>query len=342
MKVYEIGAQQGLQSLRASQRPVPQPGPGQVVLRVLAVCLNHRDMLVLNGTYGPRRAEERVPVSDGVGEVVAVGEGVTDFKRGDRATSGHFVRWLDGAFNPRFFGHDLGISHDGWLAEQILVPADALVPIPDSMSNEQAAVLPAAGLTAWNALVEVGRIKAGDLVLALGTGGVSIMALQLAKMHGARVAITSSSDDKLAMARALGADITVNYRTDPDWAAAVVRANGGTGADIVIETGGLPTLAASIAACAPNARLALIGALGQAATDGTPPLANLGGIVGKNLTLRGITAGSRSMLQSMVKAVAAARVTPVIDKTFAFDEAPQAYQHLKSGSHFGKVMIRVA
>lgn len=342
MKVYEIGTQQGLQSLRASTRPDPRPGAGQVVVRVRAVCLNHRDLLMVSGTYGPRRAEDRVPVSDGVGDVIAVGDGVTDFKPGDRVTCGHFVTWLDGAFNPRFFGTDLGITHDGWLAEQVVAPADALVRVPDSLSDEQAAVLPAAGLTAWNALVEVGRIKAGDLVLALGTGGVSIMALQLAKLHGARVAITSSSDEKLAMARKLGADITVNYRTEPDWAAAVIKANGGAGADIVIETGGLPTLAASIAAAAPNARLALIGALASGSADGTAPLANLFGIVGKNLTLRGITAGSRSMLQGLVKAVAAADMAPVIEKTFSFDEAPAAYAHLKSGAHFGKVMIRIA
>lgn len=342
MKVYEIGTQQGLQSLRASTRPDPRPGAGQVVLRVRAVCLNHRDLLMLSGSYGPRRADERVPVSDGIGEVIAVGEGVSDFKLGDRATCGHFAAWLDGAFNPRFFGTDLGITHDGWLAEQILVPADALVRVPDGLSDAQAAVLPAAGLTAWNALVEVGCIKAGDLVLALGTGGVSILALQLAKMHGARVAITSSSDDKLAMARALGADITVNYRTEPDWAAAVVKANGGVGADIVIETGGLATLAASIAASAPNARLALIGALAANPADGSAALANLFGIVGKNLCLRGITAGSRSMLQSMVKAVAAAELAPVIDREFGFDQAAEAYAHLKSGGHFGKVMIRVS
>jgi NADPH:quinone reductase-like Zn-dependent oxidoreductase len=342
MKVYEIGTQQGLQSLRASTRPDLQPGPGQVVLRVRAVCLNHRDLLVLGGAYGPRRAEARVPVSDGVGEVIALGDGVADFRLGDRATCGHFASWQDGAFQPRFFGNDLGITHDGWLAEQILVQAEALVRVPDALSDEQAACLSAAALTAWHALVEVGRIKAGDLVLALGTGGVSIFALQIAKMHGARVAITSSSDAKLETARALGADITVNYRTEPDWATAVVKANGGQGADIVVETGGLPTLGASIAASATNARVVLIGALAPSAADGPAGLANLFGIVGKNLTLRGITGGSRSMLQDLVNAAAAAGLAPVIDRTFAFDEAPQAYAHLKSGGHFGKVMIRVA
>ncbi len=342
MKAYEIGEQQGLPSLRLATRPDLQPGPGQAVLRVRAVCLNHRDMLLLNGTYGPRRPEDRVPVSDGVGEIIALGDGVSGLKLGERATCAHFVNWLSGPFQTSHFAADLGITHDGWLAEQIVVPAQALVRVPDSVSDEQAAALSAAALTAWNALVEVGRVKAGDLVLALGTGGVSILALQLAKLHGARVAITSSSDEKLAQARALGADITINYRTHPNWAEVLLQANGGAGADIVIETGGLATLAGSIAASATNARLALIGALAAPSSDGAPALANLFGIVGKTLLLRGITAGSRSMLQALMRAVAANGLKPVIDRQFSFDQAHLASEHLKSGGHFGKVMIRVS
>ncbi|MFG6441565.1 NAD(P)-dependent alcohol dehydrogenase [Roseateles sp. LKC17W] len=341
MKVYEIGTQQGLSSLRAAERPALQPGPGQVVLRVRAVCLNHRDLLMLQGTYGPRRPETRIPVSDGVGEVISLGDGVQGLSLGERVTCPHFATWLDGEFHPRWFAEDLGISRDGWLAEQIVVPADALVKVPDSMTDTQAAALPAAALTAWNALVEVGRIKAGDLVLALGTGGVAMLALQLAKLHGARVAITSSSDDKLATARELGADFTINYRSHPDWAAELLRQTGGDGADIVAETGGLATLATSIAAAAPNGRLALIGALAASPADGALQLQNLFGIVGKNLTLRGITAGNRRMLQAMVRAVAAAGMKPLIDREFAFDDAAAAYAHLKTGSHLGKVLLRV-
>lgn len=339
LKAYEIGAQQGLAGLRAVQRKLPAPGAGQALLRVRATCLNHRDLKVLAGSYGPRRPETRIPVSDGVGEVIALGEGCSGIAVGDRVISPHFVSWLDGAFAPSAFASDLGISLDGWLAEQILVPAVALVAVPDTLADEQAAPLCAAGLTAWNALVEFSRIQSGDLVLALGTGGVSIFALQIAKMHGARVAITSSSDEKLAVARELGAEITINYRKHPDWAAELLRVNGGQGADAIVETGGLATLSASIAAAAPNARIALIGALANAENAGLP---NFSTILGKNLTLKGITAGSRAMLQRLVRAAAANGLKPVINKQFSFDEAAQAYAYLQAADHLGKVLIRGA
>lgn len=337
MRVYEIGDQTGLGSLTASERPDLVPGPGEVVLRVNAMCLNHRDLNVLAGSYGARRPNNRVPGSDGVGEVMAIGAGVTNLTVGDRVTCAHFVTWLGGDFAPSAFGADLGITRDGWLAEQVLVPAAALVAVPDSLSDEQVVALPAAGLTAWNAVVEVGKVKAGDLVLVLGTGGVAIFALQIAKLHGARVAITSSSDEKLELARGLGADITINYQTHPDWAAALNAATGGAGADIVVETGGFVTLGQSIAAAAVNGRIAIIGALGGAATE---TLANFGTIIGKNLTLRGIAEGSRAMLVSLVRAVAASGMKPVISRSFAFDDAPAAYAWLKSGAHVGKVMIK--
>jgi NADPH:quinone reductase-like Zn-dependent oxidoreductase len=338
MKVFEIGEQQGLASLTASERPEPVPGPGEAVLHVRAVCLNHRDLNIVSGTYGPRRPTNRVPVSDGVGEVVALGEGVAGVAVGDRAICGHFCSWLDGAFSPSVFGRDLGVTLDGWLAEKIVVPAAALVKVPDSVSDERAVALGAAGLTAWHALVEVGRIKAGDLVLTLGTGGVSIFALQLAKLHGARVAITSSSDEKLAQAKALGADILVNYSRDPDWAAAVMAGSGGAGADIVVETGGLATLSQSIAAAAPNGRIALIGALAGAPSGVLP---NFSSILGKNLVLRGITAGNRRMLADLVRAVDAGGLVPVIGARFDFDAAPEAYALLKSGACVGKVLVRM-
>ena len=220
-----------------------------------------------------------------------------------------------------------------------MVPAAALVKAPASLSDAQIAPLPSAGLTAWHALVEVGRIKAGDLVLALGTGGVSIFALQIAKLHGAKVAITSSSDEKLAKARALGADYTVNYRTRPDWAAALAEATGGRGADIIVETGGGETLSQSIVAAAPNARIVIIGSLsGGFAVE----LPNFASLIGKNLVMKGIAAGSRKMLEDFVKAAEAGGLTPLVDRVFAFDDAPAAYAHLKAGEHMGKVMIKVA
>lgn len=338
MKAFQIGAQNGLDALTATTREDLVAGPGEVILKTRLIGLNHRDLLLLSGTYGCSRPSHRIPLSEGVGEVIAVGDGVTTVKLGDRAIFAHFVTWLDGAFSPAVFGADYGITHDGWLAEQIRVPGAALVPVPDSVSDTQAAVLASSGLTAWNALVEVGGIKAGDLVLTLGTGGVSIYALKIAVAHGARVAITSSSDEKLALARSLGAAITINYRTTPDWAAELLRQTGGRGADIIVENGGQATLPQSIVAAAANGRIVVIGALAGAATGG---IANYGTIIGKNLTLRGIAEGSRAMLVRLVHAVAANAITPVVDRVFPFDQAPEAYAYLKSGQHVGKVLIAV-
>ncbi len=337
MKAFQIGTQTGIAGLTPTTRPDPAAGPGEVVLKVRLIGLNNRDNQLLEGTYGPRRPETRIPTSEGVGEVIAVGAGVTTVKPGDRAIFAHFAAWLDGAFSPAFFGTDLGITHDGWLAEQIVVPGAALLPVPPALTDEQA-ILASAGLTAWHALVEVGKITAGDLVLALGTGGVSIFALQIAKAAGARVAITSSSDDKLAIAKALGADILINYRTTPDWAAELMAQSGGKGADIIVETGGQATLAQSLAAAAPNGRIAIIGALAGPAATGLP---NFGTLIGKNLTLKGIAEGSRAMLGRLLRAVETNGITPKVDRVFPFDEAPAAFAYLKSAAHVGKVLIKI-
>ena len=339
MKAFQIGEQTGLDSLTAMTRREPVAGTGEAVLKVRLVCLNHRDLLVLAGTYGAKRPPERVPVSEGVGEIIALGEGVTGVSIGDRVVFPHFVTWTDGAFSMSAFGNDIGITHDGWLAEQVKVPAKALIRVPGGMSDEQAAPMASSALTAWNALVEVGNIKAGDTVLALGTGGVSISALQIAKANGARVAITSSSDEKLELARKLGADITINYRTTPDWGAELMKQTGGYGADIVVETGGQATLSQSIAAAAVNGRIVIIGVLAGAASEGLP---NYGTIIAKNLILRGIAEGSRAMLERLLKAVDCNGIEPVIDKVFTFEDAPAAYAYLHSGAHVGKVMIKIA
>jgi len=336
MKAYRIGAQERLADLTLWERPDPVCGPGQALVRVEAACLNHRDLKILTGGYGPRRPAERTPCSDGAGEVVAVGEGVGQVAIGDRVTCGHLVTWLDGAFNPSAFGVDLGVTTDGWLSQLVIAPAQALVKAPFGMSGRQIAPFASAGLTAWNALVEVGKIKAGDLVLMLGTGGVSIFALQIAKMHGARVAITSSSDAKLERARGLGADFTINYRTRPDWAAALMEATGQRGADVIVETGGAETLSQSIAAAAPNARIVLIGSLSGGFVGDLP---NFSSMIGKNLTLRGIAAGNRRMLADLLSAAAANGLEPVIDRVFPFEAAAEAYAYLMAGDHFGKVMI---
>jgi NADPH:quinone reductase-like Zn-dependent oxidoreductase len=336
MKAYQIGDQQGVGSLNLVDKPDPVCGPGLAVVKVGAVCLNHRDLKVIAGEYGPRRPSDRSPGSDGVGVVEAIGAGVSGVEVGDRVTCAHFVTWLDGAFSPSVFGIDLGVSVDGWLAEYVAVPAAALVKVPGALSDAQAAPLPSAGLTAWHGVVEIGRVKAGDLVLALGTGGVSIFALQLAKMHGAKVAITSSSDEKLALAKAMGADFTVNYRSRPDWGAALLEATGGRGADIVLETGGGATLSQSILAAAPNARIVLIGSLSGGFAGDIP---NFASMIGKNLIMKGIAAGNRRMLEELVRAAEAEALTPLIDRTFAFADAPGAYAYLQSGAHMGKILV---
>lgn len=337
MKAYQIGGRKGLESLIQTEVETPRPGPGEVLVKMRAVCLNHRDLLILSGKYGPARPETRIPVSDGVGEIAQLGEGVSGYAEGDRVSMPHFVNWIDGPFSPTVFGHDIGVTHDGWLAEYLVVPAHALVKVPDSLSDERVAPLAAASLTAWNAMMVVGGLKPGASVLALGTGGVSIMALQIAKMAGARFCITSSSDEKLERARALGADVTINYSTNPDWEKEAFEKLGG-GADIVVETGGLATLQKSIAAAAPNGRIAIIGALAGTVSD---PLPAFGTIIGKNLGLHGIAAGSRAMLADLVKAVDANGMEPVINRRFGFSEAREAYAYLASGNHFGKIMIEM-
>jgi len=336
VKAYQLGSQTGISSLTATTRPDPVAGPGEAVLKVRLVGLNNRDIQVLEGRYGVKKAEDRIPLSEGVGEVVSVGEGVSAVAVGDRAIFAHFAAWTGGDFGYFAFAQDYGITHDGWLAEYIKVPAAALVKVPASLADQDVAPLSASALTAWHAVVEVGQVKAGDLVLALGTGGVAIWALKIAKANGARVAITSSSDEKLDHARQLGADITINYATHPDWEAELMKLTGGAGADIVVETGGQGTLAKSIGAAAVNARIVLV-AVGSA----DAPLPNYGGIIGKNITIKGIAAGSRTMLASLVRAVEANGITAEIDRVLPFDQAREALEYLKSASHVGKVLIKL-
>ncbi len=336
MRAFQIGTQQGIGSLSLIERTAPTPGAGEVVVEMRAAALNHRDLDILSGRYGGRKPAERVPVGDGAGVVVDIGPGVTAVQTGERVTAPHFTLWTDGDYDPAIFAADAGNTRDGWLAERIVLPASSLVRIPESLSFESAAALGAAGITAWAVLETLGRIKAGDTVLTLGTGGVAILALQIAKMCGARVAITSSSDDKLALCRKLGADITVNYRKQPAWHEAVRAANGGRGVDIVVETVGASSLSQSLAACAPNARVGLLGALGGPAP--APP--NLGPLILNNVILKGITSGSRRNLEDLLRASVANGLTPHIDRVFMFDESAQALSYLATGEHVGKIVIR--
>lgn len=334
-RCYELGDQSGISAIGVADRTARDPGPGEVLIRTKAAALNYRDLLFAAGQYGQGAPPNRIPLSDGAGEVVAVGEGVTQFQPGDRVTAPHFIDWLDGEFEPSVFAADLGISADGWLSELVWLPARSLVKLPEGMRYESAAALGVAGITAWRVLEVLGNIKSGDTVLTLGTGGVSIMALQIASMNGARVAITSSSDDKLELAKRLGADITVNYRREPEWENAVRAATGGRGVDIVVETVGAATLAQSIRACAPNARIGLLGVL-AAAPEKMPDLIPL---YSMNITVQGVTSGSRRMLDNLLRACAANGMTPHIDKVFGFDQAVEAYEYLGKAGHVGKLII---
>jgi NADPH:quinone reductase-like Zn-dependent oxidoreductase len=251
MKAYELQHRAGLDNVVRVDRADPKPGPGQVLIRTKAWSLNYRDLLVAKGGYGAPPPLGRIPLSDGVGEIVEVGAGVTRVKVGDRVAGCFMQAWLAGIVPQEAPLSALGGAIDGMLAEYVVLSEQGVVKVPAHLTDEEAACLPCAGVTAWNALVREGSIKAGDTVVCLGTGGVSMIALQFAKMHGARVIITSSSDEKLALAKRAGADETINYKTRSDWDKAVVELTGGRGADIVVEVGGSGTLDKSIAAMSP-------------------------------------------------------------------------------------------
>ena len=332
MKAWEIGDQTGIDSLRLSDRDNPVALHGQAVLAVKACALNHRDLKIARDAYGPPKPGTRIPLADVAAEVISVGEGVTNVSPGDQVGATHFTGWVDGDFNPRTFGTDLGNNADGVLAERIVLPAHCLFKLPSNLTPIQSSTLGAAGATVWSTVQRLGQIKAGDTVLSLGTGGVSVFAMQVAKMNGARAVITSSSNEKLERMKALGADVTVNYRSNPEWEKEVRQKTGGV--DIVVETVG-GTLRQSLYCCAPNARVGLIGTL----APGEP---SLNGVLAKNIVLKGITSGSRKMLEEFVDAIEVGGFEPVVDRVFDFDQAPEAYRYLDSGSHIGKVVIRVS
>lgn len=336
MKAFQIGTQTGINSLVAVDIPAPVAGPGQVVVSPTMVCLINRDAQILKGIYAGKLAENRVPVSEGVGIISSVGEGVVDFQVGDRVIASHFPNWLDGSFSASFFAHDVGVTHDGWLAEKVRLPAAALIKVPAAFEDKDVAGLSSVALTAWNALVQVGRVKAGDLVLCLGTGGVSMAALQIAKMHGAKVAITSSSDEKLEAARKLGADITINYVKQQDWADALLQQTDGLGADIIVETGGQDTLGQSIKAAATNGIIAVIGV----AAGTQSPIPFYPAFILKNVTIRGVANGSKAMFQDLLRAMAQHNIKTLEAKTFPFDKAPEAYVFFEKAQHMGKVFIQ--
>lgn len=330
MKVFEIArGSTSLDGLRRAERPSPKPGSGEVLVRMRAASLNYRDLAVATGNYfGGPAARDLIPLSDGAGEVEVVGEGVRRFSRGDRVVA---------TFTQGSPPAALGSPLDGTLAECVVFPEAGLLPIPGHLSFEEAATLPCAGVTAWNALMEGKIVRPGDTVLTLGTGGVSILALQLAKLAGARVVITSSSDEKLERAKRLGADATVNYRQHPSWAEQVLELTGGRGADHIVEIGGAGTLPQSLQAVAPRGEIVLIGVL-------TPPSGNLNphALMPKSATLRGVFVGEKAMFEALSRAIDVNRMRPVVDEVFDFDAAPDAYRKLQAAAHFGKLVIRIA
>ncbi len=332
MKAYEIRSADGIDALHLAERARPEPGPGGVLLRVAASSLNYRDLLTVEAPAARGFAYPRVPNSDAAGEVIAVAPGVTRFKPGDRVAGCFFQRWADGGITADAMGSALGGALDGVLAEEVVLGDGGLVAIPDRLSFEAAATLPCAALTAWHALIEKGGVKAGDSVLILGTGGVSIFALQFAVLQGARAIVTSKSDEKLAQAKSLGAWATINYRETPEWDGAVRELTGGDGVDHVVEVGGAGTLERSIGAVRVGGHIALIGVL----TGGqiNPVL-----IMRNSIRMNGIYVGSRAMFEAMNKAIAANGLEPVIDSSFGFGAAREAFHHLRGAGHFGKIVV---
>jgi NADPH:quinone reductase-like Zn-dependent oxidoreductase len=313
---------------------VPRPGPGQVAVAIKAVSLNFRDLAVVTGRYPRRVSGPTVIASDGCGEVVSVGEGVATFKAGDRVAGSFFQDWITGPFAREYGSSALGGAIDGVLTEQRVFDQEGLLRLPEHLSYAEGATLPCAGLTAWNALVATAHVQPGNTVLLLGTGGVSIFGLQFAKLHGARVIITSSSDEKLERARALGADETINYKKNPEWEKEVLSLTGGNGVDIVLEVGGAGTFPQSMTAVRASGQIVVIGVLTGVA--GTVPL----GLIGlQTLSVRGVYVGSVAMFQDMNRALTLHGVRPVIDRVFLFSETRDALRYLQSARHFGKIVI---
>jgi len=334
MKAYQLTALTGPDALRLVELPEPKPAPGQVLVRVHATSLNYRDLLVSDGRG--KVALPLIPLSDGAGEIAAVGQGVIGWKTGDRVAGTFFQGWQSGPFRREMANTALGGALNGMLAEFVALSADGIVAIPPHLTYAEAATLPCAALTAWQALVTRGNVSADEIVLLLGTGGVSIFALQFAKMHGARVIITSSSDEKLARARKLGADETINYRSVPDWEQEVFRLTNRSGADQVVEVGGTGTFAKSLRSVAPGGQVHLIGGISGFTAD--VPLAE---IIRKLAIVRGIYVGSRAMFEAMSRAITRHQTKPVVDRVFEFTDAPAAYQYQQSGKHFGKLVISI-
>jgi NADPH:quinone reductase-like Zn-dependent oxidoreductase len=335
MKLYELRAF-GLENLVPAERPAPTPQPHEVVVRLRAVSLNYRDLLIVRGHYNPKMKLPRVPLSDGAGEIVAAGPDVTAWKPGDRVVIPFMPDWLEGPVAPAKTATALGGDVDGLLREFATVRADALLPVPAHLGFEEAAALPCAGVTAWNGLFVSGHLQPGQTLLLQGTGGVSLFGLQFGLMAGATVILTSSDDAKLERARKIGAQHTINYRQQPEWDKKVLEITGGRGVDLTLEVGGGDTLAPTLRATRAGGEVSIIGVL-----SGLESKLNLGPVLHHSLSLHGIYVGSREMFAQMNQAIERQQLRPVIDRIFSLAQAAEAFRHLESGRHFGKIVIRI-
>jgi len=335
MRAYEIRGGFGLDNLVATERPLPEPGPFQVRVAVKACSLNFRDLRMVQGLYNPRQKLPLIPCSDGAGVIDAVGEGVTRVEVGQRVVGAFAQTWISGAPTKAKLSGTLGGPLDGALAEAMVLHEDGVVPVPAHLSFEEAATLPCAAVTAWHAL-RAADLSAGETVLVQGTGGVSIFALQLAKLAGLRVIVTSRSDEKLARAKTLGADETINYEATPDWDKAARALTDGLGPHQILEVGGAGTLARSLRCVRVGGTISVIGVLAGAETalSVIPILMN-------NVRLQGILVGARAHLESLCAAVSQHQLRPVVDRVFPFAQAPEAFAHMEKGAHFGKLVVQV-
>ncbi len=331
MRAVVLESAYGIENLKLVERPDPVAGPGQIVVDIKAATLNYRDLATVSAPSGRLPF---IPCSDGAGVVSAIGAGVTRVKEGDHVAPLFFQNWFAGEPTPEKLGGALGGALDGVLQEKILLSEQGVTRAPAGYTDEDAATLPCAALTAWRGLVLQGRVKAGDVVLVQGTGGVSIFALQFAKAAGATVIVTSSSDEKLARAKALGADYFINYKSTPDWAKEARKLTGG--ADHIIEVGGAGTFEQSLRAVRLGGKIAVIGILGGFVKD-----LNVASIFAANLFIHGITVGSRDHFESMTRAIEATGIKPVIDKRFPLAEIRDAFECMKAGAHFGKIVVGV-
>jgi NADPH:quinone reductase-like Zn-dependent oxidoreductase len=334
LRINAFGPLSNPDNLSLEMVSLPEPGPTDVLVELYAASLNYRDLMTVLGTYNPKMPLPRIPGSDAAGVVTAIGSAVTRFQVGDHVTSLFFQDWHDGPIQPTTGKSALGGPIDGVFSTEHIFPESGLIHAPAGYSHAEAATLPCSALTAWNALVEKGHVCAGQTVLILGTGGVSLFALQIAKAHGARVILTSSSDEKLARGRKLGADETINYRTTPDWDREVFKLTNNRGVDHIVEVGGAGTLPRSLKAVTPGGSIYLIGVLSGKGegVDPTPILA-------KAIHLDGVYVGSSGMRTRLHAALEANHIHPVIDRTFSLTQAREAFAHMQSGSHFGKIVL---